>query len=101
MSEFLGLLRVNASRWREGHQEHAGGVVLIWKGQVYGWKDSLRDASQERPGAYAVDEAGHVFIAEGGDDDIGAKCWASVEPDLAQKIGTGACMPTTQTGAGV
>lgn len=39
----------------------------------------MRDAAHERPGAYAVDEAGHVFIAGGGDDDIGAKCWVVVD----------------------
>ena len=38
-------------------------------------KNSLRDASHERPGVYAIDEAGHVFIAEGGDEYNGAKCW--------------------------
>ncbi|MDR6918912.1 hypothetical protein J2X66_005817 [Pseudomonas sp. 3296] len=41
----------------------------------------MRDAGHERPSVYAVDEAGHVFIAEGGDDENGAKCW--VAADLA------------------
>lgn len=50
---------------------------------MYGWKNCLRDAAHERPGVYAVDEAGHVFIAEGGDDYNGAKCWVAVNPPLA------------------
>jgi len=80
MSQLIEALRATSIRWREGNQEHRGGVVLVWQGSVYGWKNSLRDASHERPGAYAVDEAGHVFIAEGGDDYNGAKCWVAADP---------------------
>ncbi|HHM8127001.1 TPA: antirestriction protein ArdR [Pseudomonas aeruginosa] len=77
--DFAGL-RAAAALWRSGHQEHHGGVVLLWQSQVYGWKNCLRDASHERPGVYAVDEAGHIFIAEGGDEYNGAKCWVAVGP---------------------
>lgn len=73
--------RTGAAQWRSGHSEHSGGVVLLWQGQVYGWKSCLRDACHERPGAFAVDEAGHIFIAEGGDEYNGAKCWAAVCPE--------------------
>ena len=31
---------------------------------------------------YAVDEAGHVFISEGGDDYNGAKCWVAINPTI-------------------
>ncbi|TLX55628.1 antirestriction protein ArdR, partial [Stutzerimonas nosocomialis] len=41
-------------------------------------KNCLRDAGHEQPGAYAVDEDGHVFIAEGGNEYDGAKCWVAV-----------------------
>ncbi|OKP21764.1 antirestriction protein ArdR [Serratia fonticola] len=65
-----------ANKWREQNEEHASnGVVLIWAGEVYGWKNCLRDAQHERPGAIAVDADEHVFIAEGGNDDDGAKRW--------------------------
>ncbi|HFF9520128.1 TPA: antirestriction protein ArdR [Serratia marcescens] len=65
-----------ANKWREQNEEHAGdGVVLIWAGEVYGWKNCLRDAQHERPGAIAVDADAHVFIAEGGNDYDGAKRW--------------------------
>lgn len=80
MSQVIEALRTTATRWREGNQEHRGGVVLVWQGLVYGWKDALRDASHERPGVYAVDEEGHVFIAEGGDDYNGAECWVATDP---------------------
>lgn len=66
--------------WRAGSHERRGGVVLVWQRAVYGWKKYLRDAAHVRPGAYAVDETGHVFIAEGGDDYNGAKCWVVVDP---------------------
>ena len=73
-----------ASNWRkkqpEGHTKT--GVVLIWQGKVYGWKNSLRDASHERPNAIAVDEQGRIFRAEGGNDDDGAKMWVVVSNNV-------------------
>ena len=67
-----------AHRWRREHAKYVGGVVLVWDGQAYGWKNALRNADHERPGAFAVDVAGHVFVAEGGNDDDGARCWVAV-----------------------
>ncbi|EHK8991126.1 antirestriction protein ArdR [Escherichia coli] len=67
-----------ANSWRAEHPEHAAtGVVLVWAGQAYGWKDKLRNPEAERPGALAVDTDDHVFIAEGGNDYDGAKCWVA------------------------
>lgn len=80
MSQFIETLRTTAAQWRTDNQKH-GGLVLVWQDAVYGWKNSLRDAGHERPGVYAVDEQGHVFIAEGGDDYEGAKCWVVVAED--------------------
>ncbi|HBP5184947.1 TPA: hypothetical protein L5670_006402 [Pseudomonas aeruginosa] len=54
---------------------------MVWEGAVYGWKSELRDPASERPGAYAVDAAGLVFKAEGGDDYQGAIAWVAVDPD--------------------
>lgn len=69
-----------AANWRAEQPENRAktGVVLIWQGEVYGWKDKLMDAAHEQPGAVAVDVAGHVFVAEGGDADSGAKCWVAL-----------------------
>ena len=72
-------MRQAAASWRVDNSKYQHGVVLIWEGAVYGWKNILRDASHERPGAYAVDEDGHIFIAEGGNDCDGAKAWVAVE----------------------
>ena len=66
-----------AVAWRATQPEprRSSGVVLVWDGQVYGWKDALREPQHERPGAVAVDVNGRVWIAEGGNDANGAKQW--------------------------
>lgn len=79
MSTLIETLRATASEWRARYPGHAGGIVLVWQETAYGWKDSLRDPGQDRPGSYAVDEAGHVFIARGGDDYNGAECWVTID----------------------
>lgn len=81
MAQLIEALRATATKWRAGNQEHPGGVVLVWEGEPYGWNNELGDSESERPGAYAVDNAGLVFKAEGGDDYIGARAWVAVEPD--------------------
>lgn len=70
-------IRSIAALWRQANQENPGGVVLIWQGAVYDWKDELRDPQHEQPGAVAVDDAGCVFVAEGGTEYDGAKCWVA------------------------
>ncbi|MHC8347730.1 antirestriction protein ArdR [Pseudomonas sp. RT6P73] len=84
MSRLIDALNATVVKWRAGNQDRRGGVVLVWDGQVYGWKNCLRDAIHERPGAYAVDEDGHVFVAEGGDEYNGAKCWVVVDLDATE-----------------
>ncbi|RMT37165.1 hypothetical protein ALP50_200060 [Pseudomonas syringae pv. spinaceae] len=81
MEQLIEALRATATKWRASNQEHPAGVVLVWEGEVYGWKNELRDPESERPGAYAVDMAGLVYMAEGGDDYNGAKAWVAVDPD--------------------
>lgn len=71
----MNLIKI-AEDWRQKNAERASsGIVLIWDGEVYGWKNCLRDAQDERPGAIAVDESDNVFIAQGGSDYDGAKGW--------------------------
>lgn len=69
-----------ADEWRQQHcatnPAYLGtGVVLIWNGEAYGWKNALRDAAHEQPGAIAVDADGHIFRAEGGNEYDGASAW--------------------------
>ena len=62
-----------AYRREEGQD---GGIVLVYAGQVYGWKNELRDPQSERPGALAVSADGRVWLAVGGNDQDGAKSWS-------------------------
>lgn len=73
MAQLIEALCSTAAKWLAGNQEHREGVVLVWNGEVYGWKNELRDPASERPGAYAVDKSGLISKAEGGDDYNGAK----------------------------
>jgi len=71
-----------ARRWRQHNPDMAeSGIVLIWEKKVYGWKNCLRDARGEQPGAIAVDCDGHLFIAEGGNAYDGAKCWVVLDSE--------------------
>ena len=67
-----------AKEWRKSKPQNSTGVVLIWDDEVYGWKNCLRDANHERPGAIAVDVKEHIFVAQGGNDCDGAKCWVAL-----------------------
>lgn len=71
----LDTARRVAATYRARLGEHEHGVVLIWDSEAYGWKNILRDPEHERPGVLAVDEDGHVYRAEGGDDWNGARVW--------------------------
>lgn len=65
-----------AKNWRKQNPEHVNsGIVLIWDGKAFGWKNCLRDPQAERPETIAVDVDGNIFIAKGGNDYDGAKCW--------------------------
>lgn len=82
MAQLIEALRATATTWRAGNQEHRRGVLLVFEGEVYGWKNVLRDPSCERPDAYAVGKAGLAFNAENGDDYNCAKAWIAVNPDV-------------------
>ncbi|MFC3945609.1 antirestriction protein ArdR [Pseudomonas gingeri NCPPB 3146 = LMG 5327] len=80
MQHSIADLRKIARVWRKNNAERAGGIVCIWEGSAYCWKNELRDPDHERPGVFAVLEDGQVFIAEGGDYSNGAKQWAEFAP---------------------
>lgn len=71
-----------ARRWRASQDDETltSGFVLIWNGMVTGWRDRLGDPQQDVPGVIAVDVKGQAFVAEGGDDVSGAKCWRPIKP---------------------
>lgn len=80
LSSFFTRLRylAESESYRSDWPNREGGVVLIWDGKAYGWKNSLSDANHERPGSVAVDTDGNLFIAEGGNEYDGAKCWVAM-----------------------
>lgn len=62
--------------WREKNGYIAkGGVIVIFNGLAQGWVRELRNPETWRPGCIAVDEAGHSWIAVGGNDQCGASKW--------------------------
>ena len=63
----------------------SGGIVLVYAGQVYGWKNELREPHQERPGALAVSARNCVWLAYGGNDQDGAKSWELAYKGSSQK----------------
>ena len=78
---FIAQMRQIAKAWRASTQkdnERDKGILLIWDGQVCGWKNCLRDPEHERPGVIAVDIFGVVYRAEGGDEYHGAKAWIAM-----------------------
>lgn len=81
LAQLVEALRSTAARWRASNLEHREGVVLVWNGEVYGWKDELRDPTSERHGAYAVDKAGLIFRAEGATTTRVQKRGVAIDPD--------------------
>mgnify|MGYP001544490264 CR=1 FL=1 len=77
---FRGEYQKTAANWRNNQNDETAstGVVLLWEGKVIGWKNELSDAHLERPLTVAVNIDGHVFQAEGGTDETGAKCWVAL-----------------------
>lgn len=68
-----------AAKWREaeGYQGREG-VVVIYRGEVQGWVNELRDPSHWAPGCIAVDETGACWEATGGNEYDGATEWRQV-----------------------
>lgn len=80
LAQLIEVLRSTATTWRAGNQEHHRGVVMVFEGEVYGWKNGLRDPACERPDA--VGKTGLAFNAEVGDDYNCAKAWIAINPDV-------------------
>lgn len=70
-----------ATNWRslQNDETRESGVVLILHGRVTGWKNGLRDPQHDVPGVLAVDVAGQVYVAAGGNDYDGAQRWQPAE----------------------
>jgi len=82
----LKSLRATAKRYRrEEPRTPAGGVVLIYRGQAFGWKNCLGSASCVVPDSFAVNESGQIWQGTGGNDYDGARGWVLLSPLPGQK----------------
>lgn len=66
-----------AERYRKREQLN-GGYVILNGGVPTGWMDRLGDPRNWMPGVIAVSPNGIQWIAQGGDEIDGAKCWARI-----------------------
>ena len=57
---------------------YEGGVVVVFKDQVGGWMNELRDPQSWEPGCIAVDVDGNQWVATGGNTYDGATSWEPV-----------------------
>lgn len=76
-----------ASDWRASqvdrpHCQVKGIVLINADGEVYGWKNELRNPECECPGSFAVTTDNRIFLASGGDYYNGAKEWVNICEDV-------------------
>lgn len=72
-----------AEAWRKEHPDFSGyGFVLIFAGEVSGWKAEITRPGTVCPGTHAYGVDGSEFLAEGGDETSGAMRWTPIQcPD--------------------
>ena len=66
-----------AKAYREENNRQ-NGIVLFFHGNIYGWKNELRNPECEQPGAVAIDRHGNQWVASGGDPYNGADRWEQI-----------------------
>ncbi len=63
-------------QWREDHgYVGRGGVIVLFRGQVQGWVNQLRNPEHWQPGCVAIDETGQSWTAIAGTERNGALMW--------------------------
>lgn len=68
-----------ARQFRQEHgSEYEGGLVIVFKDQVGGWMNELRDPQTWEPGCIAVDLEGNQWVATGGNAYDGATHWEAL-----------------------
>ena len=87
-----------AQKWRK-ERDYEDGVVIIHDNVVQGWVEKLCDPDHWQPGCVAVDEAGVVFIAAGGNSRDGAQKWEK-QTGLSLSDHKGSGLGSGPTGAG-
>ena len=66
-----------ASRWRQ-ESKRTGGLVVVYRGDVQGWIDTLRDPQNWMPGCVAVDDSSRCWQTIAGDEAHGALMWIQI-----------------------
>lgn len=61
--------------WQEQGYTGRGGVVVVYRGEVQGWVNELRDPAHWVAGCVAVDEAGQQWQAIACNEAAGAMMW--------------------------
>jgi hypothetical protein len=74
-------IKTMAAQWRQDNgYVDKGGVIVIYRDEVQGWVNELRDPSSWRPGCIATDSDGNHWLASGGNDQDGATEWQPAGP---------------------
>lgn len=70
------LLKSLAEEYRRNVRHNLkGGVVVIHRQHVAGWMNELRDPQHWKPGCFAVNEDGRIWMTIGGSQDEGSESW--------------------------
>lgn len=81
MDDFAHIKTI-AAQWRQDNgYVDKGGVIIIYRDQVQGWVNELRDPSSWRPGCIAVDSDDNQWLAVGGNEYDGAAEWQAVDTE--------------------
>lgn len=81
MAERTMTLIDDARRYRENESlVGKGGVVVIFRGEVQGWVNELRNPEHWQPGCVAVDEQGRTWTTIAGNERDGALMWLPNDP---------------------
>ena len=78
-----------ARTWLEDcDRDHLEGYVVIFNGVVAGWKRELDNPQGWEPGCLAINHAGDIHQAVGGDAYNGAQAWLPIEKTMNTKAQT-------------